>query len=126
MFTALQHRKIKHILHSRWVAVLAVVLAALLSLAAVRAYMNMLRAEARYAEVVAEHEQLQEREADLAQKVAELEDPRGIEAALRDRYSVAKEGEVVLVLEQSDEQQVASDDAEKKGVWGRVLDFFGL
>lgn len=64
---------------------------------------------------------MQERRDGLAKDVSGLEDPEGIEAALREKYSMAKEGERVIVIGEEDpvERKTPSAD-EKSGFW----DFF--
>jgi cell division protein FtsB len=124
MVTALQKRKIEKVIHSRWFILLLALLAFLLSLTGWREYESMQKAQARYADVAEKLVEYEAREQELEAELADLQDPRGIEATLRERYSVAKEGEVVVVLTGETEEELQEEVEEKKGVWMRMVDFF--
>jgi len=123
MLTAMQKRKVGKVIHARWFVLLVGALAVFLCVAAWRASAAMFRAEARYDEVMQKRDALVEREAHVQGMLDELEDPRGVEAALRERYEVAKEGEVVLVLSDNEEVEENESEQQEKGLWEKMLDF---
>lgn len=74
----------------------------------------------------AELDEIEERNATLEANIAKLHDPRDIEAELRKRYDVAREGEevVILVEEQDNNSQAATPSVEQEvpeRAWWQVL-----
>ena len=125
MLTAIQKRAIGKVLHARWFTGILVVLAMFLVVASYRAYMSMLGAQERYRVAEAEYMLREEQEADIQKRLHALEDPRGREAELRERYSVAKEGEVILIVP----EVVPEKDAitpETSSIWEKIRNFLGL
>ena len=98
MFDFHEKRKIRSILYSKIVVGLLFMGAALLSVSVYNRYTvaedMKAKLDARYTEL----EQLKSRAAVLESKVQYLEDERGIEEELRNRFDVAKEGEQVIIL----------------------------
>jgi cell division protein FtsB len=61
-----------------------------------------------------------EREATLLESIEYLNSQEGIEEEIREKFSVAKDGEeVVLIVDRQDKQ--ASDEQIKGSLWGRVV-----
>lgn len=74
-------------------------------------------AEARIA-----YSELQEREAFLNQQIGVLETDAGVEAEVRDRFGVAKEGEkVIVILDEEEQNEIVEEDG---GFWSRVKGWF--
>jgi cell division protein FtsB len=83
--------------------------------AAASAREMQLRATEKRAELSDELGRLEQRASALEEDIVRLEDPRGIEAELRRRYDVAKEGEEVVVLvENPEEVEEATSTTIKK------------
>lgn len=74
----------------------------------------------------AELNEIEERNTTLEANIAKLHDPRDIEAELRKRYDVAREGEEVVILveehkENSERETTAGDQEPAKRPWWQVL-----
>jgi cell division protein FtsB len=70
-------------------------------------------------------DELKTREAELAASVALLESEFGVEAEIRDKYGLTREGEEVVVIIDAEEESAGEDeDAEKKGFFKRIFDIF--
>jgi cell division protein FtsB len=108
MFDFHEKRKIRSIVYSKTVAGTLLALALLMSLSVydrlVVAHDIKGRLEARKHEL----EVLQVRAEALEAKVQYLENERGIEEELRNRFDVAKAGEQVIVLVKGDEKKVVA------------------
>jgi cell division protein FtsB len=72
------------------------------------------RATEKRAELSDELMQLEGRASALEEDIVRLEDPRGIEAELRRRYDVAKEGEEVVVLIEEEDTASSSISTQKE------------
>ncbi len=70
---------------------------------------------------------LTEKRKELEKNVSRLDDPQGIEAELRKRYGVGREGEEAIILvEEEAPPQVTSETFEKPvGMWESFFAFFG-
>lgn len=69
---------------------------------------------------------MESRRNDLARDVHDLESSEGVEAALREKFSVAKEGEEVIVIGPDGAVATSTEpEPEKKGFWGSFKGFFG-
>lgn len=71
--------------------------------------------------VAAELAELLERERVLKQEIAALETDRGIEAAIRQKFPVVRDGERVIVVVEEEEALVASTTPLAKGGWRNWL-----
>ena len=95
--------------------------------AAVNAYNVQQRATLMRVELEEELSHLELRENSLEEDITRLEDPRGIEAELRRRYDVAKEGEEVVVLieeESQDEPEQVVPTEDDVGIIEKILRIF--
>lgn len=68
------------------------------------------------------YKELQEREVFLSQQIDVLSTDAGVEAEVRDRFGVAKEGEKVIVILNEEEQGELVE--EEVGFWSRVRGWF--
>ena len=72
-----------------------------------------------------ELESLKTRELDLQAKIANLKTERGLEEEIRGRFSVAKNGEsVVVVVDPSSEGTSTQDESVIGGLWHKFLRLF--
>jgi len=69
---------------------------------------------------------LKERESKLSTDLEALGNPRGMEAELRERFPVVKEGEEVIVLVDQKGSTSDTGTASQKGFWGTVRSWFGF
>lgn len=61
----------------------------------------------------------------LTTQIDELNSPRGLEGALREKYPVAKEGEQMVIIVPPSATSSATSTASAPSWWQRFLDFFG-
>ncbi len=74
-----------------------------------------------------EYNKLQARQKDLAQAVEYLKTDKGIEAEIRSKFRVVKEGESVAVIVDNDASTTKTIlPAPKPGFWKSLLNRFGL
>jgi len=104
-----EKRRLRSWLQSKTFLAFLLVPIGFLAAAAYNAYETEQATSERREELAAQLARLTERAEKLQVDIAELEDPRGIEAALRQRYEVGKEGEQVVVL--VEEEAVVSTHA---------------
>lgn len=110
------------------VAMAGAMILAVVAIVALRAAWNMYEkfAEAGVAREAAEGEleKLQRREEEVKATVVRLSSERGIEAAVRERFGVARpsEGEIRIVRDESAQEDVS----EKKTFWQQLFDIFFL
>jgi len=110
-----EKRRIARLFYSRGSMVALLVLIGVGVYAAASAREMQLRATEKRAELSDELGRLEQRASALEEDIVRLEDPRGIEAELRRRYDVAKEGEEVVVLvENPEEVEEATSTTIKK------------
>lgn len=119
MFDFHEKRKMKAILYSKVVFVLLILLAILLSVSVYNRFIVVQGTKVRLDERKEDLEALEMRAGVLQEKVDYLENERGIEEELRNRFDVAKEGEqVIVILEDKDKKtekkSEESDVLEKK------------
>jgi len=69
-----------------------------------------------------EHQELQQREKIISSAAMNVSTERGLEAEIREKFSVAKEGERVIVLIDDDEVPVSVEEKERKW-WRNVLSY---
>lgn len=68
---------------------------------------------------------LDARQASLTAKIASLDTERGVEAEVRDRYSVAKSGEEIIVLTNNANAPATTTPSESKSLWQTVIGWLG-
>ena len=129
MFDFHEKRKIKSVLYSKPVFVLLVLLAILLSSAVYDRYLVAKETEKKLEEKEQDLKSLELRAEALEAKVEYLDDERGIEEELRNRFDVAKEDEqVVIILEDKDHETENDEGAvfvePSDGFFQSLLNFF--
>lgn len=114
MFDFHEKRKIRQILYSKAVFALLTILTALLLIAVYNRFTVAQETKEKLEERRADLEALETRAEVLNAKVDHLEEERGIEEELRNRFNVAKEGEqVVVIIDQDGEETKLDDDAPR-------------
>lgn len=115
MFDFYEKRKIQHILFSIPTIFVITVLAIWTSFAVYDRYVVSKEIEAKLEERYKELKRLEERAHILEGKVAYLADDRGLEEELRNRFDIAKEGEQVVILLDSEPTETLDEVNDKKG-----------
>lgn len=121
-----QKRKVQRVLYSKTASVILLVLMIL----AVKALYDVWRKEQQSAveesQISKEVSDLQGRSDDLGQKITKLGTERGVEEEIRDKFSVAKEGENVLVIVGTSAEPVKPPETASiwKRMWASVMSVF--
>jgi cell division protein FtsB len=98
MFDFHERRRLQGILYSRAFLSLLTLVVLFFVYVAWNAYTTAAIAQGRRMELAGELARLTERREQLEGELASLNDPRGMEAELRKRYEVGREGEELIVL----------------------------
>jgi len=120
-----EKRRLQRVIYSRPSVLLLAMLLGLLVYAAWNAYGTEREQAARQQDLSQKLAGLEARKAELSKSITALDDPRGVEAGLRERYDVGKEGEQSIILIENGEeesQQVDETTSTQKGFWQRLLD----
>lgn len=135
MFDFHEKRKIRSILYSKLVIFTIFLLAILLSLSVYNRYEVANEMRTKLDSKRSELNELEIRAQTLESKVQYLENERGVEEELRNRFDVAKEGEQVIILldskneKQDQEKNKAMPDVhsdsmnEEKGFFSTLFNF---
>jgi cell division protein FtsB len=120
-----EKRKLRGVLFSRAFLVFLCIPVGFVTYVAWHAYTTAQDTRERRVELTAELARLDERTTSLEHDIANLQDPRGVEAALRKRYEVGKAGEELIVL--VDDQKPVEQNIvpiQKQSLWERVKGWF--
>jgi cell division protein FtsB len=69
-------------------------------------------------------DELKGRETALQEEIERLSTERGIEAEVRSKFEVGKEGEKVFIIIDNPEKENSPEDDSKKGLWQKIFDWF--
>ena len=120
-----EKKKFHQIVYSRPTLVLLAVLLVITLNSTWKMYEKASLAREQKNRLEKELEELKARELDLQAKIANLKTERGLEEEIRGRFSVAKNGEsVVVVVDPSSEGTSTQDESVIGGLWHRFLKFF--
>lgn len=122
-----EKKKIHQIVYSRPTLVLLAVLLVVALNSTWKIYEKASLAREQKNRLEKELEDLKARESELREKLAELKTERGLEEEIRTRFSVAKNGEsvVVIVDPSSGEGTSTRDESGVAGLWRKFLRLFG-
>jgi cell division protein FtsB len=119
-----EKKRIKSFLLSKLVLLALAALTVLLSMATWDVYQKFSETAVKREQRETAFAELKVREAALRSELARLETTQGLEANIRSKFDVAREGEgVIIVVDPKAENQQASV-AEKQGWLGRFLGLF--
>lgn len=124
-----EKRRLKKWLRSKPFLLFMLVPIGFMAYAAHNAYEVERAANERRVELLADLNRLEGRTSVLERDIARLEDPRDIEAALRQRYQVGREGEEVIILVEEESftaETPVPQEARPVGVVEKVRSFLGL
>lgn len=110
MFDFHEKRKIRSVLYSRTVIVFLCAIAVVLSFSAYNRYTVARDMEGKLNVKKAELEEMKSRAAAIEAKVRYLEDERGVEEELRNRFDVVREGEQAIIFIDDPEHKKEEDD----------------
>ena len=121
MFDFYEKRKMRNVLYSKPVLVLLGVVVLLFIYSVWGAYQKETETKEKWKareEVLTE---LEGRESELEEEIDRLNTEKGIEAEIRSKFEVAKEGEEVIVIVEPPEEEVSSAPREEKGFFKRLF-----
>ena len=121
-----RRRSVKQVLY----APVTIVLLALVLFFLARAAMNGYRSEQNSRRELVNAERnvadLSVRSDFLQREIDKLSSEPGLEAELRNKFPIVKEGEKMVIIVEPAEGSTNTSGNSKLGFWGRILDFFGL
>ena len=119
-----EKRKLQKVMYSRAMLVLLSVPLVMLTIAVWNSYETERETYARETILKAELAELELRATELDQSITEFEDSRGIEAGLRHRYEVGREGEEIIIFLEEDGtiSTPIQPENEETSFWGNIFD----
>ncbi len=119
-----EKKRIKRMFYSRPVSALLLLAVLFLGNVVWGMYDTYREARGKAELASAKQAELAARKAELEEKIARLETPRGQEEAIREKYLVAKEGESVIVLVDAPPATTSGSLPKKRGFWAGFFDLF--
>lgn len=124
MFDVFEKRRIRRFFFSRILTIIVFVVFLFLVRAVWTAYQRASFASQARLDAVHTQQELQKRSVALEADIAELSTDRGLEAALRSRFDVGREGEQLVVLIDAPKRIEAPQP--KASLWERMRGWFGM
>jgi len=119
-----EKKKISRYLYSKPSLAVLIILIMLLTKATWNVYGKYKESSKSLALSTRELKDLENKENDLTIKVEALETNRGIEAEIRDKYPVTKEGEYMVVIVDNASGSKNQNIQSKESLWQKFLDLF--
>jgi len=116
-------RKFKKIIYSKLSFVILFIVILFLGKATYNIYQKSKFSSENYMAVNQEYSELKERHSMLKSEIERLKTDNGVEEEIRGKFNVAKPGETVVTIVNSN---VSNEDADNstKGFWSKFLDIF--
>lgn len=124
MFDFQQKRKIRKVLYSRVTLFFMLVAVVFLARATYHIYTKEQMSAADYAAVEKSYNDLLSRQAMLVSATAKLNTQSGQDEEIRDKFSVAKPGETVVMVINSTNTAPTAQGSANTGLWQRFLGIF--
>lgn len=118
-----EQRRIRKLLHSRYVLVVLIILLLLVARAVWGIYVKYEKSLAITEKARADLMALEDRERQLALSIESLKTDEGKERELRDRFGVVKEGETLVVLVDNNPEEKMPLKKNDKSWWQKFLDY---
>jgi cell division protein FtsB len=119
-----QRKKFRKRLYSRGAVIALAIMTVLLLRGVIGVLQKERESQKNVEEVSLKLEEARARDEELSQRIASIQTTSGVEREIRERYSVSKEGEEVVVLVEK-EGKVEGETATSKGVWSSIKAWFG-
>lgn len=124
MFDFHERRKLRNILYSKPILVILGIVFVLLIYSAWGSYQKEFETREKRDQRAAVLEDLQGRKAALEGELERLNTERGVEAEIRSKFEVAKEGEdVIVIVDAPEEKEESPQTPEKEGFFRRLFGF---
>ncbi|MCW9054376.1 MAG: septum formation initiator family protein [Candidatus Pacebacteria bacterium] len=122
MFDFYEKRKIRYWLYSWPSVVLLIIIAGLLTHGVWGVYQQARQTRINKNQQLAHLEGLEAREQAIQSEIDRLNTTRGVEAEIRQKYEVAKEGEQVIVIVDTPRSMGDENGGERGGFWDVLVD----
>ena len=120
-----QQKKIaKRIMYSKLTLFVLLILVILFTRAVWNIYQKEKFSRMGLATVEKKYDELSARKEYLEGQIKKLQTDEGIEAEIRDKFSVVKEGEVSVLIIDSSSSDKQLETVKDKSLWQKLLDFF--
>lgn len=120
-----ERKKLRKFLYSKVTLVVLFVLVAFLARGAWGIYQKAVIARAEREEAAQGLSELQDRTRELKASIARLKSEQGLEEELRQKFTVARPGEEVVVVVDADAKK-SENGGVPEGFWARMAHFFGF
>ena len=111
-------------MYSKVTLVVLLLLTVFLAKGAWGIFMKALSSKNSFKEINKEYMSLEARKQTLSNNIAELNTEEGKEEEIRSKYSVAKDGEVSIVIVDKGATDTNSLGGSRGGFWSNILDWF--
>jgi len=119
-----QKRKVRNILYSKVTMIALLVLAIVLARGSFGIFMKAQSSMNSLRDTSKEYADLEARKETLTDNIAKLKTSEGIEEEIRSKYSVAKNGEVDIVVMDKKATGTNVTSTSSSGFWSRVFGWF--
>lgn len=124
MFDFHEKRKIRNVLYSKLVLVLLVLVVGLLLYSVFGVFQKERETVVNKTERTKVLSELKERERLLDEEINRLSTERGVEGEIRSKFDVAREGERVVIIIDSIDEDVVMTIKKKPSIWERIKGIF--
>ncbi len=124
MVTVLRKKKYERMLYSRPTVFLLIVLTIILSRAVISVYEKAQSTQENLEIAQVELDKLVDRGELLEDNLSSLATPKGVEAEIRDKFNVVKEGESVIMIIEPEEMEGGRKNKNTKSLWERIKSMF--
>jgi len=120
-----EKRKLRRVLYSKPVLVVLFLLVLAFLIPVWGAYQKVVNTHEQRIAVAAELHELRTREHILQEEINRLETPQGVEAEIRKKYELGREGEelIVIVGDAKPEVRKTTESQERRSFFGRLFSF---
>jgi cell division protein FtsB len=119
-----QKRKLRNIMYSKVTLIILLLLTFFLSKGAWGIFVKALSSKNSLKEIKKEYTDLESRKQILSDDIAELNTEEGKEEEIRSKYSVAKNGEVNIVIVDKNTTNTKNTNSSNSDFWSKFLEWF--
>ncbi len=119
-----QKRKVRNVLYSKVTLVILLIVLIFLAKGAIGIFIKARVSVNNLGEVKKEYQSLADRKNVLTESINKLKTQEGIEAEIRSKYNVAKNGEVDIVIVDEKNSSTNGQNVSGGGFWSKILGWF--
>lgn len=124
MFKFHERRRLKQLLFSKITLLVLLIVVLFFSTSVWDVYQKQRETVLKRERAERELAELREREASLRAEIERIESKQGLEAEIRSRFEVGREGEGVIVIVDPKADEQAAHVAEAPSLWSRLISIF--